>query len=152
MTSSRNESALVRLMRRKRSSWSLSLVLLISCAALELRADDGDGERAVRVGVYENKPKIFTDGKRNASGIFISILEEIARKERWRVTYVPCEWSGCLDLLSGGRIDLLPDVAYSPDRARRFDFHAEEVVDSWSAVYAPSGWEIERLADLDGRR
>ncbi|MCK9463900.1 MAG: ATP-binding protein, partial [Proteobacteria bacterium] len=49
-------------------------------------------------------------------------------------------------------LDRLPDGAYSPDRARRFDFHAEEVVDSWSAVYAPSGWEIERLADLDGRR
>lgn len=139
-------------MDRKRIFFFVPLIFLIFTAVLELHAAEGEGGRTVRVGVYENKPKIFTDEQRNASGIFISILEEIARKERWQVTYVWCEWFDCLDLLGGAQIDLLPDVAFSPDRARRFDFHEEEVVNSWSAVYAPSSRGMERIADLDGRR
>ncbi|HNT27073.1 MAG TPA: transporter substrate-binding domain-containing protein [bacterium] len=132
--------------------YRLLFVHLILCFAFALYGGGESDGRPVRVGVYENKPKIFTDEQRNASGIFISILEEIARKEGWRVTYVWCEWFDCLELLSAGQIDLLPDVALSPDRSRRFDFHKEEVVNSWSAVYAPSRREIERMADLHGHR
>jgi PAS domain S-box-containing protein len=108
--------------------------------------------RKVRVGLYENKPKIYTGEAGVASGIFPDILEEIARKEKWQLSYVPCEWVGCLDALEKGRIDLMPDVAFTPDRNDQFDFHTEEVVGSWSAVYAKSRKQMSKIADLNGRR
>ena len=108
--------------------------------------------REVRVGLYENKPKIFTNESGQPSGIFVGILDEIARREKWHVTYVPGEWSEGLAALEAGRIDLMPDVAFSPERSKLFDFHEEEVIGSWSQVYANSKRPVRNLSDLDGRR
>jgi two-component system sensor histidine kinase EvgS len=110
------------------------------------------GDRPVRVGVYENKPKIYTDETGVVSGIFAVILEEIARQEKWQISYVTCEWLECLELLISGRIDLMPDVAYSQERDEYFDFHVEEVVSSWSTVYANRTKQMNKILDLDGRR
>ncbi|MCF8111136.1 MAG: transporter substrate-binding domain-containing protein [Desulfobacteraceae bacterium] len=118
----------------------------------EKRSHSSLNHRKVRVGLYENKPKIFIDEPGAASGIFVEILNEIARKEKWQLTYVPCEWDECLEALEDGRIDLMPDVAFSPEREKRFDFHDEEVTDSWSAVYANSDRQINKITDLDGKR
>ncbi len=110
------------------------------------------GYRQVRVGIYENKPKIFKDDTGAVSGLFVEILEEIARKEKWQVTYVPCLWAEGMDALKNGRIDLMPDVAFSPERDEQFDFHKEEVITSWSVVYANNKQEMSKISDLDGRR
>ncbi len=108
--------------------------------------------RKVRVGLYENKPKIFTNESGVASGIFPDILNEIARKEKWQLTYVPCEWNNCLYLLENGRIDLVPDVAFSPKRYEKFDFHTEPVIISWSTAYARDRNRMNTIADLNGQR
>jgi ABC-type amino acid transport substrate-binding protein len=39
----------------------------------------------VRVGIYENAPKIFTDNDGNASGFWAEITEYIARQEGWNL-------------------------------------------------------------------
>ncbi|MBN1570175.1 MAG: PAS domain S-box protein [Acidobacteria bacterium] len=108
--------------------------------------------RVVRVGLYENKPKIFSNEKGAASGIFAVILDEIARREGWQLTYVPCDWAACLEALDKGAIHLMPDVAYSEERDAQFDFHKEMVINSWSAAYAKSKYGIGTLSDLNGRR
>ena len=64
--------------------------------------------REIRVGLYQNEPKIFMDETGQAAGIFIELLDEIAAQEGWAVTYVPCEWSECLLMLETGQIDLMP--------------------------------------------
>ncbi|MEW5770224.1 MAG: EAL domain-containing protein [Pseudomonadota bacterium] len=108
--------------------------------------------REVRVGVYENTPKIFTDAQRQPAGIFIDLLRETAAHEGWRLSFVRCEWQACLRELEAGRLDLLPDVAYSEERARLFDFHAVPVLHSWSQVYRRPGVAIESPLDLNGKR
>ncbi|MBN1981324.1 MAG: transporter substrate-binding domain-containing protein [Chitinivibrionales bacterium] len=113
---------------------------------------DNHGYRNVYVGLYENKPKIFQDEAGRASGIFAEILEAIARKEKWNLIYVPCEWSSCLEALKKGDIDLMPDVAFSPQRDSEYDFHEEEVVSSWSAIYSNGKKQISSYSDLNGRR
>ncbi|TLM80503.1 MAG: transporter substrate-binding domain-containing protein [Actinobacteria bacterium] len=108
--------------------------------------------RTIRVGIYENEPKIFTDEEGTPSGIFIDLLESVATEEGWTLEYVPGEWSKCLANLEDGTIDLMPDVAYSAERDRVYDFHATPVVQSWSYVYTPANVQIERLTDLEGMR
>ncbi len=76
----------------------------------------------VRVGLYQNPPKVFIDENGNPSGIFVDLLDEIARQEKWNLEYVPCEWSECLESLEEHRIDLMPDVAYSRERDELYDF------------------------------
>jgi PAS domain S-box-containing protein len=108
--------------------------------------------REVRVGVYQNEPKIFINEAGEASGIFIELLEQIAAQEGWTITYAPCEWADCLAALEAGEIDLMPDVAYSEERDAKFDFHNTPVIESWSRVYAAPQSQINDLSDLNGKR
>jgi signal transduction histidine kinase/ActR/RegA family two-component response regulator len=108
--------------------------------------------RTVRVGVYQNKPKVFMEPDGEASGLFIELLEAVADREGWSLEFVPCRWSGCLEAVLQGRIDLMPDVAYTRERDRTFSFHQTPVIESWSQVFARSDADIRTLSDLDGLR
>lgn len=127
-------------------------IVLVSPCGAQAQPHDRPQARTVRVGFYENEPKVFTNESGQPSGIFVGILEDIARREQWDLVYVPCEWPECLDALGEGRIDLMPDVAYSAERGVQFDFNKVEVVDSWSQVYASRKKPMSTLSDLNGRR
>lgn len=71
---------------------------------LFVNADD----RTLRIGVYENAPKIFISESGKPAGIFIDIIENIAEREGWRLRYVPGSWGEGLDRLAKGEIDLMP--------------------------------------------
>jgi len=77
----------------------------------------------VKVGVYENAPKVFTNESGKSSGIFIDIIEYIAKSEGWKLEYVPGTWAEGLDRLERGEIDLMPDVALTAEREKKFSFH-----------------------------
>jgi PAS domain S-box-containing protein len=108
--------------------------------------------RVVRVGVYENPPKLLADSQGQPSGILGDILREVARLENWTLTPVPCEWDSCLRLLEDGEIDLMPDVAFDESRAQRFDFHRVPALASWSQVYRRPGVTLQSVLDLEGKR
>jgi two-component system, sensor histidine kinase and response regulator len=108
--------------------------------------------RAVTVGYYENTPKVYTDAKGHPAGLFIELLDAMAQAEGWKLRYVPCQWSECLKRLEAGELDLMPDVAYSAERARRFDFHHVSVASSWSQVYSQPQLRVQGLNDLAGKR
>jgi len=108
--------------------------------------------RIVRVGIYENRPKVFTDDNGQARGLFIDLFAEMAKKEGWKPEYIPCQWSDCLQALKDGRIDLMPDVAYSRKRDKHFDFHRVPVADSWSRLYSSHGQPIHSMSELNGKR
>ena len=109
-------------------------------------------ERLVTVGLYENKPKIFTSESGKPSGIFIDIIEHIAKSEDWTLHYVPGSWGECLDRLKKGDIDLMPDVAYTADRGKFYSFNMVPVLTSWFQVYAPKGSKIQSILDLNGKK
>ncbi|MBN2780400.1 MAG: transporter substrate-binding domain-containing protein, partial [Candidatus Marinimicrobia bacterium] len=68
---------------------------------------------SISVGIYQNQPKIFLNEQGMPSGIFVDLLNEIAKQENWTLRYVPGTWDQCLDHLKTGTIDLLPDMALS---------------------------------------
>jgi diguanylate cyclase (GGDEF)-like protein/PAS domain S-box-containing protein len=108
--------------------------------------------REVRVGIYENHPKVFTGNDGAASGIFVDILNTIASKEDWHITYVPCEWKACLNQLENGDIDLMPDVAHSTVRDSVFDFHDTPALYSWSQIYRRLDQKLESTFELADKR
>jgi len=108
--------------------------------------------RTVTVGVYENAPKVFTSESGKPAGIFIDIIEHIAKVEGWNLRYVSGTWGEGLDRLQRGEIDFMPDVAYSADRATIYSFHNTPALSSWYQVYAPQGSNIRSLLDLNNKR
>ena len=127
---------------------SFVFLILFSIGAIPARAE----ERTVRIGVYENAPKIFTSESGKPAGIFVDIIEDIAKDEGWNLHYVSGSWGEGLDRLAGGEIDLMPDVAYTANREKIYTFHKVPALSSWFQVYAPKGSKIQSILDLNGKR
>ncbi len=108
--------------------------------------------RDVRVGVYENAPKIYTDAKGIPRGLFIDITEAVAQEEGWTLVYVPCAWDGCMAMLERGDIDLMPDVAISENRKKRFSFNRIGVLHGWTDVVIAGNRTLHEFEELAGLR
>lgn len=127
------------------------LIVLLTFSCLETPSARAD-VRTVTVGVYENAPKVFTSESGKPSGLFIDIIEHIAKIEGWNLRYVSGTWAEGLERLAKGEIDLMPDVAYTTDREKIYSFHEVPVLSSWSQVYAPKDSNIQSILDLNGKR
>lgn len=125
--------------------------IVVALASLAL-AQTALAGTPVRVGVYQNSPKVAMSESGRAEGIFIDVLEAVAKKQDWELTYVPGTWKEGLDRLRNGEIDLMPDVAYTAERATLYAFHQEPVLASWTQVYARTGTPVRSLLDLHGLR
>jgi ABC-type amino acid transport substrate-binding protein len=89
----------------------------------------------VRVGIFENEPMQFMDKNGRPAGIFVEILAEIARQEGVELVYLPCDSiDACFRMLENGDVDILPSIAFSPQRAERFSYHWEKVIESWAHI------------------
>lgn len=122
----------------------LCLLLLVATAS---RAGP-----VVRVGVYQNSPKVDYQGDGPPQGIFVDVIEAIARREDWSLEYVRGTFSEGMARLDSGAIDLMPDVALTTGRDRQYAFHQVPVLSSWNQVYARRGSGIRSLLDLNGMR
>jgi signal transduction histidine kinase len=138
---------------------SLPLILLLfglSGLAL-LRASPAEAfpvndNPVVKVGIYENAPKVFTDESGRPAGIFVDVIQSIAKSEGWTLEYVNGTFAEGLQRLESGEIDLMPDVALTTERATKYSFHQTPVLSSWSQVYARAGSRIRSIVDLNGKR
>ncbi|WP_051360301.1 EAL domain-containing protein [Candidatus Symbiobacter mobilis] len=106
----------------------------------------------LRVGLYENPPKVFTDDYGRPSGSFIELLQEIAKVEGWTLVFERCAWEECLERVEAGALDLMPDVAVTEERVARFDFHRVPAMHSWSQLYRHPSVRVDSLLDLADKR
>lgn len=111
-----------------------------------------DAPKELRVGIYDNAPKIFVDANGKPSGFFVEILDEIAKKENWSLTYRACQWQECLLMVENGELDIMPDVAYSKERDKHFLFNKEIALSTWSTLFANKKSKIFSILDLDDKR
>jgi diguanylate cyclase (GGDEF)-like protein/PAS domain S-box-containing protein len=124
------------------------MLLFIFCCSQVIAVENRD----VVVGVYQNAPKLMTAEDGQPSGILGELLMQIAQDQPWRIKTVQCDWAYCLQLLQSGGIDLLPDVAYTKQRAQGLDFHQTPALFSWSQLYLAPGVQLESVTALNGKR
>ncbi|MFW8599942.1 response regulator [Desulfobacterota bacterium M19] len=110
-------------------------------------------KQLVKVGIYENPPKIFTTARGKVAGFWPELIEYIAKQENWKIKYIPGSWNENLRRLKNNKIDIMPDVAYTEKRDKLFSFSNSSVLMSWSRLYvrkeAPS---ILSFKDLAGKK
>jgi len=104
--------------------------------------------RELRVGVFPMRPLNFVDQEGNAQGLNPDLLRAIFDDESRQLVFVPGSWGECYDRLLAAEIDLMTTVAYSPERAKIFDFNSEAVADIWGRVYTRAGTNITNILDL----
>jgi len=142
---------LLRCVRR-----SLTLLFFAGCLPLLFLVPATNGaaqhtHMTIRVGAYENPPKIYTNREGLVVGIFPDILDRIADEEGWKLEYVFGTWAQCLKRLEENRIDIMVDIAASEERKQKFDFSDETIFLNWGAVYTRRELSIESLLDLHGK-
>lgn len=132
---------------------SLALTVFSSMAYATTYAPVAAADTTViRVGAYDNPPKMTVDSRGNIGGFWSDITSAIAQMRGWQIEYRKCAWQECLELLKRGEIDVMPDVAWSQERERDFDFNDEALIVSWGVVYAPMGGSASTFFDLDEKR
>jgi len=104
----------------------------------------------VRVGVYENKPQVYTDEEGAIKGIYIDLLKHIAEAEGWQLVLVHGTWEEGLARLREGKIDIMTSIAYTKSREAYFSFSDETVFVNWGQVFV-QGPGIEGFPDLEGK-
>lgn len=110
------------------------------------------GLQKIRVGAYENPPKIFTDGSGRVLGIFPDILNYIAQKEGWSLQFIHGTWQESLKRLDEKSIDIMVDVGFSDERAAKYHFNSESVFLNWGVLYTTREFKANSFLDLKGRK
>ena len=105
----------------------------------------------VKIGTYENSPKIFTAENGEISGFWADITENIAQRENWEIQWIHGTWDQCLQRLEDNEIDMMVDVGVTPARQEKFVFSRETVLLSWTRIYTKSGSDIQTILDLEGK-
>ena len=106
----------------------------------------------IRVGVYQNKPLLFTDTDGKVKGIFADILNYIAKKEEWKIKYINESWIQSYEDLKSGKLDMLGAIAFSEQRNQIFDFTYENVLSNWGQIYINKRSGIESILDFEGKK
>lgn len=126
---------------------------LIFCFALIVLSNhlQAEGSR-IRVGIYSNPPKVFVNDAGQAAGFWPDLTRSIARDGDYTIEWIHGTWEETLERLEKGEIDLMVDVAVTPDRKKRILLGDETVHVSWSRIYAAPGQRIQSIPDLQGKR
>ena len=129
----------------------LPLMMLFSAVRAEAMTQEG---KLVRVGWYESAFH-KTDPFGRKSGYGYEYQMRIANLTGWRYEYVEGSWSELFEMLVEGKIDLLSDVSYTEERAKKILFSAEAMgSEDYHVFIAPDNSEIspDDFSTFNGKR
>jgi PAS domain S-box-containing protein len=131
----------------------LLIVVFAVASILFINNAIGAEHVSVKVGSYENHPKIFVDENNKVAGFWPELLEYIAKKEQWKIEYIQGSWSEGLTRLEQKEIDIMPDVAFTEKRNQLYIFSKEPVLMSWSRLYVhKKNTAIHSIQDLNNTK
>lgn len=136
---------------KKITIYCFVILLLCFLQPLNLNAQDAHRQNKIKVGIYNNPPKIFINDSGHPDGFFVDILKYIAENENLNIEYVSGEWHQLTSMLKNGEIDVLPDMAYSIQRDSIFAFNKLFVLSSWLDVFTINDRNIHTIMDLDNK-
>ncbi len=134
---------------------AFALILIFSIQILTgVYASAGDSDKTVRVGVFESVLAYFDD-EGNLTGYAYDYLQEISNYTGWKYEYVKENWTDLMDMLERGEIDMLYDVSYVPERAKKMLYSKEPMGVERAYIYVNSDdnrYSADNLKALDGKR
>ena len=134
---------------------SLLLCFILGLFLLPLGTALADNaQKAVRVGWYDSSYNTI-DAFGRRSGYAYEYQLKIAAFTGWSYEYVTGSWSELLGMLINGKIDMLSDVSYTPERAKTMLFPELPMgEEEYYLFMAPSNRSISSadISTLNGKR
>ncbi|WP_448524145.1 HD domain-containing phosphohydrolase [Pseudothermotoga sp.] len=105
---------------------------------------------SLRVGIYDNPPQVYLFEGRPA-GLYIEVLEKIAKDNGWKLEYLFATFPEQLENLKTGKIDMLVSIAYTEERAKVYDYNSEPLLLNWGVVCVQKDFQYRDITDLAGK-
>lgn len=105
----------------------------------------------VQVAIFPHEPGTFLDAQGRPTGLFVEVLQAVARREGWDLQFRMVPWAESLELARRGEVDLITTVARNPDREAFLEFGAEPAHTMWTLLYVAKGSHLEDVTALRGR-
>lgn len=134
--------------------YSILILFWIFCLGIQMPAyaQKNGKQKVLRVGVYDNYPKVFIDKHGKPDGIFIDMIKHIAKKEKWKLEFVISDWNNLYKMLLDEKIDVVPDFAFSDKRDSLFTLNNLSLMGSWLEVFTTEGNQINSVLDLKNQK
>ena len=106
-------------------------------------------QQTIRVGYDSSGIYLYRDAAGTYRGYTVEYLYEIAKYTDWNYEFVPfAKWSGAIDALERGDIDLLPTVLKSPERQAKMLFSMRRMGDTYVALIVRKDDDVYFYGDL----
>jgi PAS domain S-box-containing protein len=134
-------------------------VAVLTCVfsvATSRAADPQDGQatarRSLKTIIVENyQPYTFMNERKSPDGFSVDIIKAVAKVMDFDLGIHPGTWEQATKELERGTIDLLPMMAYSVERDKKFDFSVPHTI-AYDAIFYRSGDKSPgSLKDLSGK-
>lgn len=130
----------------------LTILLMVLFASATTLSADTSARQKVRIAAFNFYPALFQDKDGSVKGFYVDFLREIAQREKWDIEYVYGTWADGLDRIRSGKVDVLTNVAYTPERARFMDYGKVPLLTVWAELYVPENSTIENIRDVRGKK
>lgn len=111
--------------------------------------------QTIKVAVMPDiKPIAFINANGEPDGLFINILDIIAKAEGWNVEYVEAHWSESFyNVKNDIDLDVILALTDTSERFNWFRFNKESIMMSWSQVYVNvENDKIDNILDIEGKK
>ena len=110
--------------------------------------------KIIRVGSFEDTFN-YVDKNGVRRGYGYELMQALAGYTGWKFEYMKCDWSDCFDKLENGEIDIMGDISYTDERAKKMLFPDEPMGEEKYILYADlSNTDIgtSDFKSMDGKR
>ena len=132
----------------------LQLVLILILPFLLSAATDTSDKtmKEIKVAAFNYYPGIFKDDDGEIKGFIVDILEEIAKRENWDLTFVYGSWDDCLKRITNNSVQVLTSAAFTEERNEFMDYTTNSILTVWGGVYTQNGSTISSINDLKNKK
>ncbi len=107
--------------------------------------------QTIKVACFEKDRMVeFENG--NVQGFAVDIVTYIAKREGWRIEFLPGSLPESIARLASGEADLILSLGFTEERDEQFDFSSEVLLTTWGRVFTHRESEVVSILDLDGKR
>ena len=111
-------------------------------------------QKTIRIGSFEDTFN-YVDKNGTRRGYGYELMQALGGYTGWKFEYVKCDWSNCFDKLENGEIDVMGDISYTDERAKKMLFSEEPMGEENYVLYADLSHTDIVTSDfksLDGKR
>jgi len=108
-------------------------------------------QKVVDVSVFHHPPLSYSKEGEKPQGVFIDVLEEVAKKNNWELRFHQDSFANNLQNINSEKTDILIAFADSKERREIYDFCDDTIVSTWIQVFSKPSLKVNTFQDLEGR-